>query len=45
MEKIDNTIITTEKVEYGSMPTEPQHPTFEKEHYICDFISWDKELK
>lgn len=41
----DNTIITTEKVEYGSMPTEPQQPTYEKEHYICDFISWDKEIE
>ena len=41
----DNTIITTEKVEYGSMPTEPQHPTYEKEHYLCDFISWDKEVE
>ena len=40
----DNTLITSETVKYGIMPTIPEDPTYEKPHYICDFIGWDKQV-
>ena len=40
----DNSLISEQKVEEGTVPQAPADPTYTAEHYTYTFTGWDKEI-
>ena len=40
----DNTLISEQKLEEGTVPQAPADPTYTAEHYTYTFTGWDKEI-